>query len=172
MNRNSLFYASSILILILLASCREKQANISGNEFSIYLLAGEVSPEKIDLTKPLELAVNPLISVKDMVNYDKATHEIQLTESGYEIMHNLTVPTQGKAFAVCVNGEIIYTGAFWAPYSSQSFGGIVIDPFQATKENPIIQITLGYPGQTFFEGEDSRADARIMQALEKIGKLK
>ena len=142
------------------------------NGFSIYLLAQNISPEQLAILSHLELENDPVLSINDIVTYAKATHEIELTVSGYERIHSLSVPTNGRAFAVCVNGEFIYSGAFWARYSSQSFDGIVIDPISATKEQPVIQIQLGYPGPAFFHGDDPRSDPRILQALERAGKLK
>jgi len=150
----------------------ENTSSVSDNEFSIYLLEGEIAPEDIDIQGTPELEDEPLISIDDIVRYDKATHEIQLTDEGYEKIYKLSIPTNGKAFVVCVNGERIYSGAFWAAYSSLSFDGIIIDPLLVTKENPVIQITLGYPGSSFFQGEDLRSDSRIMQVLEEAGKIK
>lgn len=142
------------------------------NGFSIYLLAQNIPPEQLAILSHLELENIPVLSINDIATYAKATHEIELTASGYERIHSLSVPTNGRAFAVCVNGDPIYSGAFWAGYSSQSFDGIVIDPIYATKEHPVIQIQLGYPGPAFFHGDDPRSDPRILQALEQAGKLK
>jgi hypothetical protein len=144
------------------------------NEFSIYLLAQNISPEQLAILSHLELENKPFLSINDIVTYAKATHEIELTTSGYDRLHSLSIPTNGRAFAVCVNGELIYSGAFWTGISSQSFDGVVIliDPIYATKEYPVIQIQLGYPGSGFFHGDDPRSDPRILQVLEQAGKLK
>jgi hypothetical protein len=142
------------------------------NGISIYLLAQDATPEQLATLSHLELEDQPVMSSDDIVSYTKATHEIELTASGYERIHSLSIPTTGIAFVVCVKGEPIYSGAFWAGYSSQSFDGVVIDPILATKEHPVIQIQLGYPGPDFFHGDDPRSDPRILQALEQAGKLK
>lgn len=142
------------------------------NGFSIYLLDQGISPQQLAMLSHLELEENPLLSINDIVSYRKATHEIELTATGYEKIHSLSVPVNGKAFAVCVDGQPIYAGAFWVGYSSLSFDGIVIDTIRATKENPVIQIQLGYPGSVFFHGDDPRSDPRILQALEQTGQLK
>lgn len=142
------------------------------NEFTIYLLAQNISPQQLAILSHLELEKNPLLSINDIVSYRKATHEIELTATGYERIHSLSVPVNGKAFVVCVDGQPIYGGAFWVGYSSLSFDGIVIDTIRATKEHPVIQIQLGYPGSAFFHGDDPRSDPRILQALEQAGKLK
>ena len=140
--------------------------------FAIYLTDPQISPEQLAILSHLELEHPPLLSMQDIVAYTRATHEIALTAAGYERIFGLSVPTQGRAFAVCVNGEPVYTGAFWAPYSSQSFSGVVIDPFLATQEKPVIQIQLGYPGEGFFRGDDPRSDPRLFSALEQAGKLR
>ena len=142
------------------------------NGFSIYLLAQNISPQQLAVQSHLELEKNPFLSINDIVAYRKATHEIELTATGYEKIHSLSVPVNGKAFAVCVDGQLIYVGAFWVGYSSLSFDGIVIDNILATKEHPVIRIQLGYPGSTFFRGDDPRSDPRILQALEQAGKLR
>jgi len=120
----------------------------------------------------LKLEEKPLLTMEDIISYSITTHEIELTAAGYEKIRGLSVPVDGIPFAVCVNGQPIYTGAFWPGYSSLSFDGIVIDPIFATIEHPVIQIQLGYPGPDFFKGEDPRSDPRILMVLERVGKLK
>jgi hypothetical protein len=142
------------------------------NGFSLYLLAQDTSPEQLAILSHLELEENRLLSINDIVSYRQATHEIELTTTGYNRIAGLWVPVDGKAFAVCVNGQPIYAGAFWVGYSSLSFDGIVIDVIRASKEHPVLQIQLGYPGPAFFHGDDPRSDLRILQALEQAGKLK
>lgn len=142
------------------------------NGFSIYLLAQDTTPQELAILSHLELEENPLLSINDIVSYRKATHEIELTTTSYNRIASLSVPLNGKAFAVCVDDQPIYAGAFWVGYSSLSFDGIVIDTIRASKEHPVLQIQLGYPGPTFFHEEDPRSDPRILQALEQAGKLK
>ena len=144
----------------------------SSQGVAIYLLAQEVSPQQLAVSSHLELQEPPLLSDDDIVSYKAATHEIELTDRGYDKVHGLAVPVQGRAFAVCVDGRPVYAGAFWVDLSSQSFDGVVIDPLRATEEDPVIQIELGYPGPDYFHGQDPRADPRILQALEEAGKLR
>lgn len=141
--------------------------------FAIHLLADNVPPEQLAILSHLELESEPILTIDDIVTYDKSSHEIELTAAGYERIHGFQVPTSGRAFAVSVNGEPIYTGAFWTLLSSQSFDGIVIlvDPIEVAKE-PTVQIQLGYPGPDFFRGDDPRSDPRVLQALGQAGKLR
>jgi hypothetical protein len=142
------------------------------NEFAIYLLAQEVQPQQLADPGHLDLEEPPIVSLDDVVSYNEETHEMELTAAGYEKVHGLSVPVSGKAFAVCIDRQPVYIGAFWVSYSSLSFEGVVIDVLRATQESPIIQIALGYPGPDFFQGPDPRSNPRIIQALKQSGKLK
>jgi hypothetical protein len=140
--------------------------------FSIYLTDASITPDKLPMLSHVELEDQPIMTMADIVSYVQETHEITLTAAGYERIHALQVPTSGRAFMVCVDGQPIYAGAFWASYSSQSYDGVVIDPILVTQDKPVIQIQLGYPGESFFRGEDPRSDPRVLQAFEQAGKLK
>lgn len=140
--------------------------------FSIYLTDPNIKPEQLPLLSHLELEKEPILSNQDILTYSSATHEIVLTPSAAERIQSLQAPTSGLAFAVCVDGQPVYAGAFWPSYSSQSYDGVAIDPVLVSKEHPVIQIQLGYPGSDFFQGEDPRSYPPILQVLERDGKLK
>lgn len=170
-----------MVILCLLIGCNWSAMSSNSTptntvgEFSIYLVKQTMSAQQmteIDLND-LELDEIPILSVDDIVTYTWETHEIDLTDSGYERIAELDVPvTTGVPFVVCVGREPIYGGAFWVAYSSMSFHGIVIDTLLAMDKHPI-RIQLGYPeSPELFEGEDTRSDPRILQSLEAAGKLK
>lgn len=110
------------------------------------------------------------LSADDLVAYDPATHELALTPAAAERLAGLRPPTTGLPFVVCVGSWPIYQGAFWPGYSSLSYNGVVIDPILAGRGT--VRIELGYPAEGLFEGEDPRADPRILQALERAGKSK
>jgi len=173
--RTSLLTIGAV-ILLSVAGCNSPAAppaaTTSPKGFAIYLLDPELSPQNLAVAGRLDLADQPLLGVSDIIAYTQATHEIELTSAGYEAVHSLVVPTSGKAFAVCVDGQPIYTGAFWAAYSSQSWDGVTIDPILVTKERPVIRIVLGYPAKSFFSGSDPRSDQRVLQALQQEGKLR
>ncbi len=161
-----------LVTLLLLAGC---QAAKTGG-FAIYLLAGDVRSSDLTLLdlNQLTLQPQPLISEADIVAYEQATHTITLTPTGYvrfQAIFPRPVRVDGIPFAVCLDKQPIYTGALWTPVSSLSFDGIVImEPFG--REQPVIQITLGYPGPDFSTGPDLRADQRVMERLRTAGKLK
>jgi hypothetical protein len=106
----------------------------------------------------------------DILSYTRTTHEIQLTESGYQKINQLSFPTNGIPFVVCIDDEPVYLGAFWPLYSSLSYDGVVI--IAPVMKNRIIQIALGYPGEFDFTGDDPRSNPRLMEVLESAGKLK
>jgi len=142
--------------------------------FAIYLLAEEIVTDTIleaDLAG-LELEVGPVVSLADITAYSKDLHEIELTADAYDRIATLTVPMSGTPFVVCVDRQPVYGGAFWVGYSSMSFNGIVIDVLPAGQQLPL-RIQLGYPESVeLFSGEDRRSDPRILQSLEKAGRLK
>jgi len=140
--------------------------------FAIYLLADGITPQELPVLSHLELIDPPLLTEQDIISYQKSTHEIELSAIGVDKLQQMDVPVSGIAFAICVDREPIYTGAFWAAYSSLSYDGVVIDPTLVSPENPVIQVNLGYPGASFYRGDDPRSDPRIITALEKAGVLK
>ena len=144
----------------------------SEREFAVYLPVQKLSLQQlsgVDLAD-LELEDTPILSVDDIVTYSRETHEIELAASAYERMRQLEVPVDGIPFVVCVDRDPIYMGAFWPLHSSLSFDGVVIQ--MPVMDEPVIQITLGYPTSSFFAGEDPRSDPRILQALTQADRLK
>ena len=144
--------------------------------FAIYLLAQDIPTADLSQTdiNQLNLESKPLISSDDIVSYEKTTHTIELTQDAYSRIQKVfptPVRVNGIPFVVCVGKERIYTGAFWTPLSSLSYDGVVIMQSFDTAATSI-QITLGYPGQDFFTGNDPRSDKRIMDSLEQDNKLK
>ena len=141
--------------------------------FAIYLVDPELSAQDLSQTDLGELGLEdtPILSLDDVLTYTWETHEMTLTDAAYERIAGLEVPTApGIPFVVCVDGEPVYRGEFWASYSSAIYDGIAIDVLPAMNKQPL-RLQLGYPGPDFFTGEDSRADARILEALQEADKL-
>lgn len=111
------------------------------------------------------------LSEDDITSYDSQTHEMVLTPAAVERLHTFVVPTSGVPFVVCVGDEPIYHGAFWTLVSSQSSDGVIIETL-AAEMHGAVRIELGYPGPDFFQGPDPRPDPRVLQTLERAGKLK
>ncbi len=111
-----------------------------------------------------------VISNDDIVCYNLTSHEIVLGKSGVARIKELgTIPVNGTGFVVMVDGEAVYTGAFWTPVSSISYHGVVI-----MIEIPLpdtLRLELGYPDPSFYEGSDPRGDTRIADVFRALSKL-
>ncbi len=166
--------AVSIVILLLMPfifnSCNSQNPGQEG--FAIYLTRDDIPASQMEALSHVELADEPVISTDDIISYDKDTHEIELTADAYERVQALKIPTSGKSFVVCVDKGPIYWGAFWTPISSQSFDGVTIWVPSLSPKGDIIKLELGYPSESFYQGEDPRSNPEIMQSLEQAGKLK
>ena len=149
-------------------------------ELAVILTADGVTAadiaSKADLSG-VPLAEAPLLIMDDFLGYDVASHTFTLTVEAAERMDALVVPIDGRAFVVAVEGIPIYAGAFWVPYSSMSYDGVVIGMlpgwragFGHAQDSRTYQLSLGYPSGEAFTGPDPRSDPRILEALSLEGK--
>jgi hypothetical protein len=155
------------LVYALLGGC----APLERAEFAVYLVAQDMPAGQItqvDLDE-IELQSEPLLATDDIVFYDRDTHEVLLSQEACERIEHTEVTTAGRPFVVCVGQERIYGGAIWPMFSSYSFDGVVIEVPLMGKRS--VQFRRGYPSPQFFRGPDRRGDARILNALERFGKL-
>ena len=167
-----------ILIAIavtLLAACQAEPTlapPLEGEAFELYLVANEqlAGPDikNYELSE-LPLAEEPIITTDDIENYLWDAHAINLKPESYKQILDIFsggMPMSGVPFVVLSNNERIYAGAFWSPASSLSFDGVAImQPFDPSGQ-PLL-ISLGYPGDDFFTGEDPRDDPRLLNALQQ-----
>jgi len=165
----SALIASLLLISLALSGCSSPKAP---EGFSIYLTRENTPVFELPTLGQIELADRPVIAMDAIVSYRQETHEIELTADAYERVNNLDIPTSGMALVACVDSQPIYWGAFWAPFSSQSFDGVTILIPSLSPDEHLIQIELGYPAPSFYSGEDPRSDPKILRSLERAGKLK
>jgi hypothetical protein len=153
-------------------SCTSPKGEPSKDEgFAIYLPARDMPVSEMPIFSNLELADEPIVSLGDIVSYNRNTHEIELTAEGYERLLELEVPTNGKVFVVCIDHQPVYWGAFWVAYSSLTFDGVTI-LIPLSPDRHTIQIGLGYPSESFYTGEDPRSNPEIMQSLRQADKLR
>lgn len=150
--------------------------SVDSEAFELYLVADPqiTGPDLpfYDLEK-LPLAEEPLISAEDLIRYRWEFHSFEVKEERYLQLAELfkqSVPMSGLPFVVLSQGERIYAGAFWSPASSLHFGGVVILQPVDPAGGPIL-ITLGYPDQSWFMGEDPRSDPILKDALQGAGVL-
>ncbi len=172
MPKRTVFLLLLLSVAAVLGSCRSAPPE----KFAIYLTAQDSAP--LDLAEmeldSLVLQEQPLLTSDDFASYQADTHEIKLRASACQKLEQAfprSIGVRGVPFVVCVGGERIYAGAFWTPLSSLSFDGIVIlQPCMMQEQT--MRIDLGYPSGGYFTGRDPRADARILNALRAVGKLR
>ena len=164
------FVGFAALALAACVSTPPASTTPQGEGFAIYLTAGDIPVSQMEALSHVEIADTPVISETDIVSYHWDTHEIELTAEAVARLEGLQVPTNGKAFVVCVDRQPVYWGAFWASYSSQSFDGITIWTLFPSDDRTIT-IRKGYPGGSFFKGEDPRNNPLIEEVLARDHKL-
>jgi len=77
----------------------------------------------------------------------------------------------GSAFALTIDKEVIYTGYFWASFSSLMCDWIIIDPLNISGKNELT-VKLGYPGMVVGDTiPDKRNDKRLLDVLRMDNKL-
>ena len=178
-----------VLTMLLLAGCQSQadateeiietgasadSVDLEGEAFALYLIADDQLAGSdladYDLDE-LPLAETPVIATDDLVNYNWDYHSFDLTENAYLSMlaiFSSGMPMSGVPFVIVSQGERIYAGAFWSPSSSNTFDGVVIlqpvDPSGGS-----FFITLGYPTDEYFTGEDPRGDPGLKEALQAVG---
>lgn len=168
----------TVTLLLLLCSfiptsCK-KETTKSGKEIEIYLLKSYIRETNGSISNnSLVLEDNALVKYVDILWYDSDTHIFKISSKTAnwlnDFEHN---QIHGKAFAVAINKDIIYTGYFWASFSSSSCSWVVIDPLNHGGNNEL-SVKLGYPG--LIQGiiiPDNRNDNRLLEILRLDNKLK
>ena len=161
----------TVCILIIIISYGSYTTSSKGKGFEIYLTQEDIPPSQMEDLSHVDLTDQPIIAVKDVITYNAQTHEIKLTPKAFNHIYTLDVPVSGKAFIICIDKEPIYWGAFWTSISSLSFEGVTIYKPYNTQQQKIIVLELGYPSSSYYNGEDPRNNKKVLQSLEKDGKL-
>jgi len=156
-----------ICILLISSGCTA----VKGEGFAIYLTKEDIPPAQTEALSHVNIADQPIISIKDIITYNAQTHEIRLTNIAFERISQLEVPVRGRSFLVCVDKAPIYWGAFWTSISSISFDGVTIWKPLSSQEPTVTTIELGFPSSSFYKGEDPRNNVEIMKSLDQAGKL-
>lgn len=160
------------IVAILSASC-EKKNTIQEGKINIYLLSDHESLDplwEIDENTILP-EENPIIRYEDILSYDPKTHVFKISSSAQESMEFGESSIHARPFVLVGDKEYIYTGYFWASYSSAICPWLIIDPIHAQYAGELT-VRLGYPG--LMEGMslfDRRNDERILSILRHDGKL-
>jgi hypothetical protein len=134
----------------------------------IYLVRSFLKPFELKNIPLSEIVLEeaPFITSDDILEYDINTHIFLLNEDAERRFSKLDIPVYGRAFVFAIDDELIYLGAFWSPFSSISFDGIVIVK-PATQNTQALKIQLGYPSEKFFKGKDLRANREILEVFKQ-----
>jgi len=166
----------ALLCCLIAAGCKNNPyVAASGSEIEIYLLKSYTKVTGTDAinTSSVILEDTPLIRYADILWYDSVAHTFKITEAPAKWLNDFqTNHSHGKAFAVTIDRKILYTGYFWAAFSSASCNWITIDPLNYSGKNEL-RVSIGYPG--LMPGvtiPDHRNDKELMEILEADNKLK
>ena len=158
-----------VLICLLLVS--SGCAATKGEGFAIYLTKEDIPPAQMPALSHVDIADQPIISMKDVITYNAQTNELRLTPSAFERISSLEVQVRGKSFIVCVDKNLIYWGAFWTPISSISFDGVTFWKPYSSQGPAVITLELCYLSSSFYGGEDPRNSLEILKSLKQADKL-
>ena len=167
----------TLFILIITASlglisCKENDSNHS--KIEIYLLKSyqKANNSYQITTESLVLNDTALIKDSEIYSYNKTNYTFKISEIKAKWLSDFEKnEIHGKAFAVTIDKTVIYTGYFWASFSSSSVDWVVIDPLNYSGQNQLV-VQIGYPG--LFPGmsiPDLRNDNRIIDLLSKTNRL-
>ena len=147
----------------------------SGKKIEFYLLKSYAKVAGSDAIAASSMVLNDtaLIKYGDILWYDTVNYTFKITDAPAkwlnDFQHN---QSHGKAFAVTVDKRILYTGYFWAGFSSASCNWIVVDPLNYSGKNELT-VRIGYPG--LMAGTtipDHRNDTELLEILQADKKLK
>ena len=170
---------NSILIfglIFLLVNCENKETDFepSGKTIDFYGLSHfdkiENSFKIIDSTAII--SDYKIIGYKDIISYSQSTYTFIVSDSISDRLNDFeNQSVHGMPFALTVDNKIIYTGYFWAGYSSMGCDWITIDPLDYSRKNKL-SVKLGYPGLVLGDSiPDKRNDSIIISILKQDKKL-
>ena len=148
------------------ANCDEK-----GSRLDFYFVKEYETKSQTDeiITESIVLSDEKAISYEEIKVYNKDNHCFEVEKSTIKKL-NEEPPIFRKVFALTIDGEIIYTGYFWAAYSSSICNWTVIDYLDYG--NNKLCVDQGYPSGLYGQnGPDKRNDSRIIDLLECDKKL-
>ena len=108
--------------------------------------------------KTEDLFDKPLLTGKDIKEFDWTNQQIELTEEARQKLKDLEIPLQGLPVAMVLNGEMIYGFWFWNEVSSFRCDRAYTYPRLDFK------IKFGLPKSNTF-GHDPRFDERLEKYL-------
>jgi hypothetical protein len=155
-----------------LVSCKDNDLNHS--KLEIYLLKSYQKTNNSSQISTESLVLNDTALIKDseIYSYNMSTYTFKIAENKAKWLGDFqNNKTHGRAFAVTIDKTVIYTGYFWASYSSAGVDWVVIDPLNLSGRNELT-VRLGYPGLIAgISIPDLRNDSRIIDVLSKTNRL-
>ncbi len=174
MNKLSLPILLSMILII--SGCKDNEPiNLAAwnSDVSIYLL-DEYDTEEGSLQideSSIRLANQPLIRYRDIEHYNAVNFTFLLSDLGKSELENLPDDGHHMPFALVADDKVMYTGYFWASYSSGSCDWVTADPVTARFSGEL-HIRLGYPGASpSWNIPDRRNDPRMLKILAGDDKL-
>ncbi len=163
------------LVFILNGCDKEDNLQPSGKSIDIYLIS---EYKKIDNTFKIidstaVISATKIVGYSDIISYSSKDYTFTVSDSISDRLNDFeNHSVHGVPFALTVDKEIIYTGYFWASFSSLSCDWITIDPLDFSGKNEL-RVRLGYPGMIIGDSiPDKRNDSRIINILRQDKKLK
>ena len=162
-----------ISLAFIVPSCSKKcELELQGKRLDFYLLDQYKTKEQSFSILPETVVLSEVkaISYEEIKTYNKKSHCFEIENKAIKRL-NQEPFLHSKAFAVVIDGEIIYTGYFWAAFSSAICDWTNIDYLDYG--NNLLCVKLGYP--TDFYGslvDDQRNNEKILDLLDCDGKLK
>jgi hypothetical protein len=156
--------------VLLLAGCKKEH----GSRVDIYMLKSFTAGIDRTVTPAVNTITNatldntPLVADEDIVLYDKETSTFTLKKDIKSIIQNYG---PDKAFAVTVDNQVVYYGAFHPGYmSSMVFGLATIDPILYNNRELRIQF-INITG-LYVHPLDKRNDDQIIRSLRATARLR
>jgi len=124
------------------------------NEFEIYL------------SESNEL----VISDRDIVSYNRTSHQIKLNDEGVERVKKMDL--YHKSFVLKLSGKEMYNGSFWSDIDSMPYTGVAIIDILAIQRGltNTLRIEPCYP-PSFCTNLDPRENSELLAYFQRIGNL-
>jgi hypothetical protein len=112
-----------------------------------------------------------VLSDKDIVFYNRTSHQIKINGEGMNRTRNLDL--YHRSFVVKLNGVDMYNGSFWSDIDSMPYSGVAIMDILAVQHGltDTVRIEPCYPSVMFCKGVDLRDNSEIFDYFQSIGKL-
>ena len=171
--KNTIIAVLILFVSIYFTSC-EKDNTPSNAEVEFYLLSSFKTKDgtcKI-IDSSVIMSDSALIKYDEIISYNMRNYSFKISDRIADWLNDFEHSRiHTRAFALTIDKEIIYTGYFWAGFSSAMCGWIVIDPLNYSGNNELI-VKLGYPGLVVGDTiPDKRNDKKLLDVLRMDNKL-